>query len=63
MTRSIRSFYSGPFRGAGEELVLDLEESHHLSKVLRRSVGDPIELLDGEGGIAEAECFPLAINK
>ena len=60
MSRSIRSFYSGPFRGAGEELVLDLEESHHLSKVLRRSVGDPIEVLNGEGGVAEAECISIS---
>ena len=57
MSRTIRSFYSGPFRGDGEELVLDPEESYHLSKVLRRSVGDPIEVLNGKGGVAEAECI------
>jgi 16S rRNA (uracil1498-N3)-methyltransferase len=60
MSRTIRSFYSGPFRGAGEELVLDLEESYHLSKVLRRTVGDPIEVLNGKGGLAEAECISIS---
>ncbi len=60
MSRTIRSFYSGPFRGDGEELVLDPEESYHLSKVLRRSVGDPIEVLNGKGGVAEAECISIS---
>ena len=60
MSRTIRSFYAGPFEGAGEELVLDTEESYHLSKVLRRSVGDPIEVLNGKGGLAEAECISIS---
>ena len=60
MSRKIRSFYSGPFRGDGEELVLAPEESYHLSKVLRRSVGDPIEVLNGKGGLAEAECISIS---
>jgi 16S rRNA (uracil1498-N3)-methyltransferase len=60
MSRTIRSFYAGPFEGAGEELVLDTEESYHLSKVLRRSVGDSIEVLNGKGGVAEAECISIS---
>jgi len=60
MSRTIRSFYAGPFRGAGEELVLDPEESYHLSKVLRRSVGDPIEVLNGKGCVAKAECISIS---
>ena len=60
MSRTIRSFYSGPFRGDGEELVLDPEESYHLSKVLRRSVGDPIEVLNGKGSVGEAECITIS---
>ena len=62
MSRTIRSFYSGPFRGDGEELVLDPEESYHLSKVLRRSVGDPIEVLNGKGGVADTECISVSSN-
>ena len=60
MSRTIRSFYAGPFEGVGEELVLDKEESYHLSKVLRRSVRDPIVVLNGKGGVAEAECISIS---
>ena len=60
MSRTIRSFYAGPFEGAGEELVLDTEESYHLSKVLRRSVGDPIEVLNGKGAVADTECISIS---
>ena len=60
MSRTIRSFYSGPFRGDGEDLVLAPEESYHLSKVLRRSVSDPIVVLNGKGGVAEAECISIS---
>ena len=59
MSRTIRSFYSGPFRGDGEELVLDPEESYHLSKVLRRNVGDPVEVLNGQGDVAAAKCISI----
>ena len=59
MSRKIRSFYSGPFRGDGEELVLAPEESYHLSKVLRRNVGDPIEVLNGQGDVAAAKCISI----
>jgi len=39
------------------QLVAELpaEEAHHAVNVLRLSVGDPIGLLDGNGGFAEAE--------
>jgi 16S rRNA (uracil1498-N3)-methyltransferase len=57
MSRVIRSFYDGSFSKVGEELRLDPTESYHLAKVLRRSDGDFIELLNGKGGRAEAECF------
>ena len=56
MSRVIRSFYDGPFSKVGEELRLDPTESYHLAKVLRRSDGDFIELLNGKGGRAEAKC-------
>ena len=56
MSRVIRSFYDGPFSKVGEELRLGPTESYHLAKVLRRSDGDFIELLNGKGGRAEAKC-------
>ena len=56
MSRVIRSFYDGPFSKVGEELRLDPTESYHLAKVLRRSAGDFIELLNGKGGRAVAKC-------
>ena len=33
---------------------LDENETYHLRKVLRGRVGDPVELLDGQGGLARA---------
>jgi len=56
MSRVIRSFCDGPFSKVGEEFRLDPTESYHLAKVLRRSDGDFIELLNGKGGRAEAKC-------
>ena len=60
MSRVVRSFYDGPFSKVGEELRLDPTESYHLAKVLRRSVGDFIEVLNGKGGRAEAKCILVA---
>jgi len=34
--------------------TLDRQESHHARKVLRLSVGDVIELFDGQGTLAHA---------
>lgn len=34
--------------------TLDRQESHHARKVLRLSVGDPVELFDGQGALAQA---------
>ena len=59
MTRVIRSFVEVPLEEVGAEIILDPQESHHLSKVLRREVGDAIELLDGKGNIAQAECLEI----
>ncbi|MEC8044257.1 MAG: RsmE family RNA methyltransferase [Verrucomicrobiota bacterium] len=59
MKRVIRSFLEFPLEEARGEIILDLKESHHLSKVLRREVGDAIELLDGKGNIAQAECLEI----
>ena len=35
---------------AGDEVVLGDEDSHHLARVVRRGPGDPVELVDPEGG-------------
>ena len=42
---------------------IDPTESHHLSKVLRYTVGDPIEILNGQGARAEAECISVNERK
>jgi 16S rRNA (uracil1498-N3)-methyltransferase len=53
-------------RGPGEvgaTVKLDESDSHHLTRVMRRRVGDALELIDGHGGIWEAilsEAGPLA---
>ncbi len=38
----------------GDIVLLPIQESHHLVKVLRLQVGDKVELLDGLGGVYEA---------
>lgn len=60
MSRVFRSFVSQPIGNKGTEITLDMEESHHLAKVLRRKIGDPIELLDGHGVLAGAECLEVS---
>lgn len=59
MSRLIRSFYNGSIENE-TELVLEAEESHHLSRVLRRELGDQIELLDGKGTVCKAECIEIS---
>jgi 16S rRNA (uracil1498-N3)-methyltransferase len=40
---------------SGAEVILDEAESKHAVKVLRLSVGDSVQLIDGKGGFYEAE--------
>lgn len=40
--------------GEGDVIPLPASESRHISKVLRLSVGDMVELLDGRGGVYSA---------
>jgi 16S rRNA (uracil1498-N3)-methyltransferase len=47
----MRRFYFNPDECREDEITLSSEESHHLVKVLRLSVGSEIELLDGTGRI------------
>lgn len=46
-------FYTPDLSGA--EYALNEEESRHCSKVLRLTVGDVVHLIDGRGGLFEAE--------
>ena len=43
-----------------DRLTLDKEESRHCLKVLRRQLGDRIELTDGKGLVVEAEITDIA---
>lgn len=63
MSRVIRIFHYGPLKERGDELDIDSTESHHLSKVLRRTVGDPIEIINGQGARADAECIRINDRK
>jgi len=42
----------------GKKLRLDPTEARHLTGPLRRRHGDRVVLIDGEGGVAEAELLP-----
>ena len=39
---------------SGAKVILDETESRHAVKVLRLSVGDSVQLIDGKGGFYEA---------
>ncbi len=45
---------------SGDVAHLEGPEAHHLSRVLRKSVGDLVELFDGLGGYAHAEVQSLS---
>lgn len=40
---------------AGDSVLLDQTEGHHIFKVLRLGPGDPVDLFDGDGGLARGE--------
>jgi 16S rRNA (uracil1498-N3)-methyltransferase len=48
----LRVFHPGPWPAQGGELVLPTDESAHLVRVRRARLGEPVELLDGRGGVA-----------
>ena len=60
MSRVFRSFVKPSLGNEGTEITMNMEESHHLAKVLRRRIGDHVELLDGQGGVAYAECIKVS---
>lgn len=50
----MRRFFFDPSSRKGDRIVLSLDESRHITKVLRLKVGDMIELLDGHGTLCQA---------
>jgi 16S rRNA (uracil1498-N3)-methyltransferase len=57
MSRVIRSYFDGSLNNVGQEFTLSSDESYHLQKVLRKEVGDTLEILDGMGGVGKAVCI------
>lgn len=55
----MRRFFIQPDTTITPEILLSEQESHHISKVLRLSVGTPLQLLDGQGNIHDAEIISL----
>ncbi|AGF77704.1 RNA methyltransferase, RsmE family [Desulfocapsa sulfexigens DSM 10523] len=55
----MRRFFIQPDTTITPEIFLSEQESHHISKVLRLSVGTPLQLLDGKGNIHDAEIVSL----
>lgn len=53
--RPQRRVYAGPEQFHGDQVSLTPAESHHLSRVLRLSVGDWVEVVDGVGHVFAAE--------
>ena len=46
----MRTFFDVNAEHPDEFILLDVSESHHLTKVLRLTEGDEVEALDGKGG-------------
>ncbi len=51
----LRCFYASPEAFRGDTVVLDAEESHHLTRVLRLPTGARVVVCDGRGRRVEAE--------
>jgi 16S rRNA (uracil1498-N3)-methyltransferase len=52
--QNLRRFFASPERWGQGRVVLDLEETHHLSRVLRLAVGARVVVCDGRGRAAAA---------
>ncbi len=48
-------FYTQDKIATGQTITLNREESHHLAKVLRMKAGDSVQLIDGNGLLAEGK--------
>jgi 16S rRNA (uracil1498-N3)-methyltransferase len=58
--QNLRRFLAPPERWAQDRVVLDREETHHLSRVLRLTVGARVMVCDGRGRAAVAVVAALA---
>ncbi len=58
--RPPRRVYAGPEQFRGDEVFLTPNETHHLSRVLRLTVGDQVEVADGCGHIFTAAICQLS---
>jgi len=59
---SLSRFYLAPLLWQAETLVLSGDEAAHCSRVLRRQIGDQIEVFDGAGRVATATITTLSKN-
>lgn len=50
----MRRFFFDPDERQGDVVILPQAESRHLTKVLRLTIGDSVELLDGQGNLFSA---------
>jgi 16S rRNA (uracil1498-N3)-methyltransferase len=57
---NLRRFFAPPEQWAEDRVVLDREETHHLSRVLRLAPGARVEVCDGRGRAAVAVVKNLA---
>lgn len=56
------SFFVQPKNVHGDELILAEEETHHLSRILRKNKGDIIWVVDGEGTGYEVKILHISQN-
>lgn len=55
MIKADKLFYTPTYDGKSTSFILPEEESQHAVKVLRMQAGETIHLIDGKGGLFEAE--------
>lgn len=51
--------FAPPAAWEGDDIVLSGDEAHHLARVLRRTAGAPVSVLDGAGRVADARILRL----
>ncbi|MAY83677.1 MAG: 16S rRNA (uracil(1498)-N(3))-methyltransferase [Flavobacteriales bacterium] len=56
----MRRFYAQLQNISDKDILLDDEESKHLSRVLRLQIGDGVEVVDGEGQLYKAEVAEIS---
>ena len=61
--QNLRRFWAPPERWAQDRVVLDREETHHLSRVLRLPEGARVLVCDGRGRAASAVVCALATEE